>query len=187
MSWRPSQIQHRRLITGTTTALETLLPAKSVVADQTWFFADRIPRISANGAAAKLTFSDDAQTYNLVFSPMSRRRLSTIATWCRRSDFKSWKDLLDPKWHGKIALKDPLSAGGGLGNSTLWYSRRKSGQGFHPQTLNAERSGDAERRPADARLRRARKVSHCDRSKRRIDQRVHCARVAAKASAARQF
>jgi iron(III) transport system substrate-binding protein len=117
------------LITGTTTALEVLLPAKALVAIK--------PQLSGPNTqdpskwrGGKFTFSDDAQTYNLVFSEYVKAPFIYNAKLVSGSDFKSWLDLLDPKWQGKIALKDPLSAGGGLGNATLWYTKENLGKDF---------------------------------------------------------
>ncbi len=33
---------------------------------------------------------------------------------------KSWADLLDPKWRGKIAFTDPANSGSAYANTTLW-------------------------------------------------------------------
>jgi len=33
---------------------------------------------------------------------------------------KSWSDLLDPKWKGKIAFTDPANSGSAFTNTTLW-------------------------------------------------------------------
>ena len=117
------------LITGTTTALETLLPAKALVAVKPWLSGPNTqdPRKWRGG---KLTFSDEAQSYNLVFSAYVKAPFIYNSNLVSGTDFKSWKDLLEPKWQGKIALKDPLGAGGGLGNSTLWYSHEGLGKDF---------------------------------------------------------
>jgi iron(III) transport system substrate-binding protein len=117
------------LITGTTTALETLLPAKALVAIKPWLSGPNTQDPS-KWRGGKLTFSDEAQNYNLVFSAYVKAPFIYNSNLVSGADFKSWKDLLEPKWQGKIALKDPLSAGGGLGNSTLWYSDESLGKDF---------------------------------------------------------
>jgi len=117
------------LITGTTTALETLLPAKALVAIKPWLSGPN-SQDPSKWRAGKLTFSDDAQTYNLVFSAYVKAPFIYNSNLVSGADFKSWKDLLEPKWQGKIALKDPIGAGGGLGNSTLWYSHEGLGKDF---------------------------------------------------------
>ncbi len=117
------------LITGTTTALETLLPAKALVAVKPWLSGPNTQDPS-KWRGGKLTFSDDAQSYNLVFSAYVKAPFIYNSQLVSGADFKSWKDLLEPKWQGKIALKDPVGAGGGLGNSTLWYSHAGLGKDF---------------------------------------------------------
>jgi iron(III) transport system substrate-binding protein len=117
------------VITGTTTALETLVPAKAVTPIKPVLIGPNTRDLS-NWRGGKLTFSDDAQTYNLIFSSYVKAPFIYNANLVSANDFKSWKDLLDTKWHGKITLKDPLSAGGGLGNSTLWYTHESLGKDF---------------------------------------------------------
>jgi len=117
------------VITGTTTALETLLPGKALAPIKAVLGGPNTQDPS-KWRGGKPTFSDDAQTYNLIFSSYVKAPFIYNSDMVSASDFKSWKDLLDPKWHGKIALKDPLSAGGGLGNSTLWYTDETLGKDF---------------------------------------------------------
>ena len=116
-------------ITGTTTALETLVPGKAVAPIKPVLIGPNTRDLS-KWRGGKLTFSDDAQTYNLVFSSYVKAPFIYNSSLVSANDFKSWKDLLDPKWHGRIALKDPVSAGGGLGNSTLWYTHESLGKDF---------------------------------------------------------
>jgi hypothetical protein len=54
----------------------------------------------------KLTFSDEAQSYNLVFSAYVKAPFIYNSQLVSGADFKSWKDLLEPKWQGKIALEE---------------------------------------------------------------------------------
>jgi ABC-type Fe3+ transport system substrate-binding protein len=117
------------VITGTTTALETLVPGKAVVPARQHLVGPNT-RDPSKWRGGKLTFSDDAQTYNLVFSSYVKAPFIYNSNMVSAADFKSWKDLLEPKWQGKIALKDPISAGGGLGNSTLWYTHESLGKDF---------------------------------------------------------
>ena len=122
------------IITGTTTALETLVPAKAVAPIKPVLIGPNTRDLS-KWRGGKLTFSDDAQTYNLIFSSYVKSPFIYNTNLVSANDFKSWKDLLDPKWHGKITLKDPLSAGGGLGNSTLWYTHESLGKDFMRKLL----------------------------------------------------
>lgn len=117
------------LITGTTTALEALLPANALVPVKSWLSGPNTQDAS-KWRGGKLKFSDEAQSYNLVFSDYVKAPFIYNSQLVSGADFKSWRDLLEPKWRGKIALKDPLGAGGGLGNSTFWYSHEALGKDF---------------------------------------------------------
>src|SRR6266850_7608413 len=122
------------VITGTTTALETLVPAKAAAPIKPVLIGPNTRDLS-KWRGGKLTFSDDSQNYNLIFSSYVKAPFIYNINLVSANDFKSWKDLLDPKWHGKITLKDPLSAGGGLGNSTLWYTHESLGKDFMRKLL----------------------------------------------------
>ena len=117
------------VITGTTTALETLFPAKSLVPIKPWLSGPNT-KDQSTWRGGKLTFSDNTANYNLVFSQYVKVPFAYNSQLVSGDDFKSWKDLLEPKWQGKIALKDPISAGGGLGNATLWYTTESLGKDF---------------------------------------------------------
>jgi iron(III) transport system substrate-binding protein len=117
------------VITGSTTALETLLPGKALVPVRPWLVGPNTQDPS-KWRGGKLTFADGTQTYDLIFSQYVKAPFIYNSQLVSGNEFKSWKDLLDPKWQGKIALKDPLSAGGGLGNSTLWYTHESLGKEF---------------------------------------------------------
>src|SRR6266576_2583973 len=106
------------VITGTTTALETLVPAKAAAPIKPVLIGPNTRDLS-KWRGGKLTFSDDAQTYNLVFSSYVKGPFIYNTNLVSANDFKSWKDLLDPKWHGKITLKDPLTAGESLGKDFM--------------------------------------------------------------------
>ena len=121
-------------ITGATTALETLLPGKALTPLKP-ILGGPNTRDPTRWRGGKMTFSDEAQSYNLVFSSYVKAPFIYNSSQVSPSDFKSWKDLLESKWVGKIALKDPLSAGGGLGNSTLWYTHGGLGKEFMRQLL----------------------------------------------------
>ncbi len=117
------------LVVGTTGALETLLPAKVLVPVKPWLSGPNTQDPS-KWRGGKLTFSDDAQSYNLVFSNYVKAPFIYNSQLVSGVDFKSWKDLLEPKWQGKIALRDPTIAGGGLGSATLWYTNEGLGKDF---------------------------------------------------------
>ena len=44
--------------------------------------------------------------------------------------FRSWYDLLDPRWKGKIAMQDPRQAGSGQSIAAFWYSNNRLGKDY---------------------------------------------------------
>ena len=116
------------VVAGTTTALEGLAPVNAIVPIQS-FLVGPESRDLSKWKAGKLHFSDDAGKYNLVYG----NRVQVAFVYNRDSfvsgKIKSWKDLLNPEWKGKIAMLDPRRAGGGLDISTFWYTNEKIGLG----------------------------------------------------------
>src|SRR2546428_6343330 len=92
------------LITGTTTALETLLPAKALVAVKPWLSGPH-SQDPSKWRGGKLTFSGLAQRYNLVFSAYGKAPVIYNFHLVSGGDFKSWENVLGPKWLGKSALQ----------------------------------------------------------------------------------
>src|SRR5207244_10536529 len=76
-----------------------------------------------------LHFSDDAEKYNFVYGNRVQVALVYKRDSLAPSKIKSWKDLLNPEWKGKIAMLEPRRAGGGLDISTFWYTNEKLGLG----------------------------------------------------------
>jgi len=116
------------VVAGTTTALEGLAPVNAVMPMQP-FLVGPESRDLSKWQAGKLHFSDEAEKYNLVYG----NRVQVAFVYNRDSltpgKIKSWKDLLNPEWKGKIAMLDPRRAGGGLDISTFWYTNEKLGLG----------------------------------------------------------
>ena len=117
------------VLAGHTTVLASLLPAKVLAPVKPWLSGPNTQDLG-KWRGGKLKFSDDAQSYNLIFSQYVKPPFIYNPQLVSEADFKSWKDLLNPKWQGKIALRDPVSAGGGLGIATLWYTTEDLGKDF---------------------------------------------------------
>jgi iron(III) transport system substrate-binding protein len=54
------------------------------------------------------------------------------------NEINAWKDLLAPKWKGKLVMRDPRLAGGGLAIATLWYANPKLGKEFIQKIFTAQ-------------------------------------------------
>ncbi len=117
------------VIAGTTTMLVSLLPANALAPVKPLLSGPNT-KDQSKWRGGKLTFSDVAQSYNLIFSNYVKSPFVINTKQISRDDIKSWRDLLDPKWQGKIELKDPRMAGGGLGNVTMWYVTESLGKDF---------------------------------------------------------
>jgi ABC-type Fe3+ transport system substrate-binding protein len=116
-------------ITGTTTVIDVLMPANAVMPLQDYLVGpnDSDPKQWLNG---RLHFADNAGKYNLVFSEYVKAPFVFNPQQASESDFKSNKNLLDPKWKGKIIMRDPLGPGPGLSVVTYWYTTESLGKDF---------------------------------------------------------
>ncbi len=117
------------VIAGTTTMLVSLLPANALVPVKP-FLSGPNTQDQSKWLGGRLKFADNAGTYNLVFSQYVKPPFVYNTKQLSGADFKSWRDLLDPKWQGKIEMKDPRMAGGGLANATMWYVTESLGKDF---------------------------------------------------------
>jgi iron(III) transport system substrate-binding protein len=119
-------------VAGTTTALASLVPANAVVPLQPYLVGPEAKDVS-KWRDRKHHFSDSTEKYNLYFGArvqvafVYNTELNPPATM--KSKIKTWQDLLNPEWKGKIAILDPRQAGAGLDLSTYWYTNEKQGLG----------------------------------------------------------
>jgi iron(III) transport system substrate-binding protein len=81
----------------------------------------------------KWQFADNAGKYVLVFSAYVKLAWAYAPGQVDPSQFKSWKDMLDPKWKGKIIMGDPTSPGAGAGTANYWYASPELGKSFVDQ------------------------------------------------------
>jgi iron(III) transport system substrate-binding protein len=116
------------IVAGTTTALEGLAPVNAIVPMQP-FLVGPESRDLAKWKAGKLHFSDDAGKYNLVYGNRVQVAFVYNRDVAPAGKIKSWKELLNPEWKGKIAMLDPRRAGAGLDLSTFWYTNERLGLG----------------------------------------------------------
>jgi iron(III) transport system substrate-binding protein len=105
---------------GTTTMLTSLVPAGALDPVQPYLVGPEA-RNQGSWLGGKFDYSDNDAKYNLVFSSAVKAILIYNPRQASVSDLKSYRDLLDPKWRGKIAMRDPRTAGPGLATATFFY------------------------------------------------------------------
>jgi len=92
----------------------------------------------------KLVYADDAEKYVLMMTAGVSAPFIYNSNTVSASDFKSWKDLLNPKWKDKLAMFDPRVAGNGTAMAQFWYLTPSLGKDFIKQlfTQNVTLSKD---------------------------------------------
>lgn len=122
------------IVTGTTTAIEALRPADAIVPLQPYLVGPNVrdPSVWRGG---KPDFADEAGQHNLVFGAYVKEGFVYNPDLVSPADFKSYKDLLDPKWRGKIVWRNPTAAGGGLASATFFYTTNALGRDFIQRLL----------------------------------------------------
>jgi iron(III) transport system substrate-binding protein len=80
-------------------------------------------------------FADDAGKYIFAFQGASGSRIVTNANLVDPKEIKSYWDLLQPKWRGKIGMTSPTHAGTGLAGATFFYMQKGLGPEFLKKLL----------------------------------------------------
>ena len=122
------------VLTGTTTVIESLRPSDAVAPVRDFLVGPNTRDLSV-WRGGKLSWGDDAEIYNLVFSAYVKEGFVYNPTMVNPADFKSLNDLLDPKWRGKIVIRNPTSAGGGLAAFTFFYTTEGLGKDYIQRLL----------------------------------------------------
>jgi ABC-type Fe3+ transport system substrate-binding protein len=123
------------VLTGTTTVIEALRPSDAVAPVKDFLVGPNTRDLSV-WRGGKLSWGDDAETYNLVYSAYVKEGFVYNPTMVNPAEFKSLNDLLDPKWRGKIVIRNPTSAGGGLAAFTFFYTTEGLGKDYIQRLLN---------------------------------------------------
>jgi iron(III) transport system substrate-binding protein len=113
---------------GTTTGLEAMIPAGAFdPLEPALIFPDiKDPKTWRGGG---LEFLDPNKTL-MVMTPFQRGIIFYNPKLVNANEFKSYKDLLDPKWKGKLIMDDPRRAGPGQATFTFFYLHPELGVDF---------------------------------------------------------
>jgi iron(III) transport system substrate-binding protein len=117
------------VIQGPTTVLSSLRPAGAVVPLRPFLVGPDVGPPSA-WRGGDFVFADEAAQHSLMFSLYVREAFMYNADQVSPAEFTSWRDLLNPKWRGKIVLRDPRISGGGQAFALLWYQTESLGPEF---------------------------------------------------------
>ena len=115
-------------IHGSTTALEAMIPMGAFDPLEPALILPDVkdPKTWRGGA---IEFLDPSKTV-VVMTPFQRGTIFYNTKLVNAKEFKSHKDLLDPKWKGKIAVDDPRRAGPGAATFTFFYLHPELGPDF---------------------------------------------------------
>ena len=116
------------VLTGTTTGLEVLIPARVLDPLEPSLILPEVKDLKFWRGGA-LEFLDPGRQL-LVMTPFQRGILFINTNSANPKEFKSYKDLLDPKWKGKIVADDPRKSGPGQATFTFFFLHPGLGPDF---------------------------------------------------------
>ncbi|MBI2756836.1 MAG: extracellular solute-binding protein [Chloroflexi bacterium] len=116
-------------VDGTTTALTALIPMKMLDPIEPVLMLPEVKDAKAWRGGNGPEYLDKDKTV-LVMTPFQRGTLFVNSAQVKPGDIKSYKDLLDPKWKGKILIDDPRGAGPGQATFTFFYQHPELGPDF---------------------------------------------------------
>ena len=113
---------------GTTTGLEAMIPAGAFDPLEPALIQPDVkdPKTWRGGALEFL----DPNKMLLVMTPFQRGTIFYNPQLVNAKEFKSHRDLLEPKWKGKMILDDPRRAGPGQATFTFFYLHPDLGADF---------------------------------------------------------
>ena len=124
------------LVRGTTPALPVFKPAGILVPLEPALILPEVKE-AKNWRGGRLPFSDKDKIV-LAMTPYQRGILFVNSNLVKPEDLKSYRDLLDPKWKGKILLDDPRFPGPGNATFAFFYLHKELGPDFIRAFLKQE-------------------------------------------------
>jgi iron(III) transport system substrate-binding protein len=117
------------IVHGTTTALTTMKPMAALDPIEPALILPEV-KDGKYWLGGKLWFSDK-QRYNVLLGLTTRPAFAINSKLLSAEQFNSFKDLLDPKWNGKIIVaRDPRIAGPGQAIFTHFFLNKDLGAEF---------------------------------------------------------
>jgi iron(III) transport system substrate-binding protein len=105
---------------GTTTGLTALAPAGALDPLAPTFILPAV-KDPKNWRGGRHLFADRAGRLQMGFSLTRRSTIMTNPKMVKTGEIRSHKDLLDPKWSGKIVIDDPRKSGPGQATFLFFY------------------------------------------------------------------
>jgi ABC-type Fe3+ transport system substrate-binding protein len=122
------QYRYDIYIGGTTTGIQGLQPPGWLEPIEPALILPEVKDLR-NWREGALEFADyDGQV--LVMSPFQRGNIFVNPNLVRPDEFKSHRDLLDPKWKGRLIVDDPRNAGAGQATFTFYFMHPELGPDF---------------------------------------------------------
>jgi ABC-type Fe3+ transport system substrate-binding protein len=115
---RAGKYQADLYIGGQGTHVSVLYPAKSLAPMPPAFILPEV-KDASKWFKGKHRFVDPETRHSFVFQGHRGLYISTNSQQARTDEIKSWWDLINPKWRGKIIGYDPAIAG--VARNVLWY------------------------------------------------------------------
>jgi iron(III) transport system substrate-binding protein len=124
-------------IAGTAGVVDSLIPANALAPVPPYLVGpnDRDP---SGWRGGKFEYADSSGQYGLIFSVYVKPPFLYNANLVSPNDFTSYRDLLDPRWKGKIVLRDPRLSGGGQAATTFLYATDSLGRDFLRQLFTQD-------------------------------------------------
>jgi iron(III) transport system substrate-binding protein len=107
---------------------DVLLPLKVLEPMEQFFVLPEITNLK-NWRGGGIEYLDPGRTI-LVMTPFMRGVLFVNTHIAEPSQFRSYKDLLDPKWTGKIVVDDPRKPGPGQATFSFFYLHPELGADY---------------------------------------------------------